>query len=192
MVRHSIALIGLVVGLISSSARATSVVPFTFDSLCETAEKIAHVTCISSESFEANDGIRTRIRFQVMEGVKGAAADEIELALPGGQVGDRRVSIAGMPSFKPGEETVIFLSGPDRAGSPWPVGLGQGCYPVTKDSASKPTVRLRRGATPIPVGAALKPVGMGVYEVELGAFLDKVRETVGVEADALEGEESAK
>ena len=109
-------------------AGATSVVQFSFDSLCETAEKIAHVTCVSSEVVEEEDGIRTRTRFKVVESVKGTFGDEIEIALPGGALGDRRVTIAGIPSFKAGEETVLFLSGPDRIGSPWPVGLGQGCW----------------------------------------------------------------
>lgn len=159
---------------------------FSFDSLCETAKKIAHVSCVSSEVVEEADGIRTKTVFRVVEAVKGAVGAEIEIALPGGKMGGRHVTIAGMPSFKAGEETVLFLSGPDRIGSPWPVGLGQGCYHVSSDATSGRSVHLQRGATPIPEGALFKPAESGIRRVDLKAFLDKVRETVGVEA--VEGE----
>ena len=163
----------------AAPAAPTSVVQFSFDALCETSVRIAHVTCVSTEPVETQDGVRTRTRFRVLEGLKGGSGEEIEIALPGGQLGDRRVAIAGMPSFRAGEETVLFLSGPDGAGSPWPVGLGQGCYPVIVDQASGRSVHLQRGATPIPDGALFKPTASGVYRVELRAFLDKVKETVG-------------
>jgi hypothetical protein len=167
--------------LAAAPATATSVVQFSFDSLCETSVRIVHVACVSSEPVEAEDGVRTRTRFRVLEGLKGDAGAEIEIALPGGKIGDRHVGIAGMPSFRAGEETVLFLSGPDGTGSPWPVGLGQGCYHVTVDETSGRSVHLRRGSTPIPDGALFKPIQSGDHRVGLRAFLDKVKETVGTD-----------
>ncbi|MBR85267.1 MAG: hypothetical protein CMM29_00500 [Rhodospirillaceae bacterium] len=174
------------------SAEATSVVKFSFDSLCETSKRIAHVTCISSEVVETEDGIRTRTRFRVMEGVKGSVGQQFEIALPGGHLGDRRVTVPGVPTFEAGEETVLFLSEPDGTGSRWPVGLGQGCYHVVADEAEGRSVRLQRGATPIPDGALFKPAGGGAYRVELKAFLDKVRETVGEEVVDRQSEDGVK
>ena len=115
-----------VLALISPAA-ATSVVRFSFESLCETSVRIVHVTCLESEPVLDEDGVRTRTRFRVMEWVKGEGPDEsgqkeIEIALPGGQIGDQRVTVLGMPVFVAGDETVLFLSGPDGTGSSWPVG----------------------------------------------------------------------
>ncbi len=162
-----------------SFVSATSVVQFSFDSLCETSAKIAHVKCVGSRSIVAKDGIRTETRFVVTEGIKGEIGREIVIALPGGQVGDSRVSVPGMPIFQEGDETVLFLSGPDGTGSPWPVGLGQGCYQVLTEESGDRSVRLQRGCTPIPEGALFKPASSQPYKVGLRTFIDKVRETAG-------------
>jgi hypothetical protein len=164
--------------VLSAAVSATSVVAFSFDSLCETSARIAHVKVLGSRSIEVEGGIRTETRFQVFEGIKGESGQEIVIALPGGQVGDKHMSVPGMPHFTEGEETVLFLSGPDGTGSPWPVGLGQGCYRVTSSSGDR-TVRLQSGVTPIPEGALFKPATSQPYQVDLKSFLLTVRERVG-------------
>ena len=169
--------------LVSAGLPATTVVQFSFDSLCETSAKVAHVTCIESEPVKTAEGIRMRTRFRVMEGVKGEVGEEIEILLPGGQLDGRRVYVAGIPSFTPGRETVLFLSGPDGIGSPWPVGLGQGCYRVTSSEKGR-RVHLQHGTTPIPDGALHKPASEGPYQVDLKAFLRTIRETTGVTASS--------
>lgn len=114
------------------SANATTVKAFEFDALCETAETIVHVRCLSKESLiqPGRDGIVTKYRFAVVEAVKGQADGELVLVLPGGSLNGQHMEIAGMPQFALGEETVLFLSEKDAYGSPWPVGLGQGCYGI--------------------------------------------------------------
>jgi hypothetical protein len=164
----------------SAAVSATSVVAFSFDSLCETSARIAHVKVLGSRSIEVDGGIRTETRFQVFEGIKGESGEEIVIALPGGRVGDKRTTVPGMPRFTEGEETILFLSGPDGMGSPWPVGLGQGCYRVTSTSGDR-TVRLQSGVTPIPEGTLYKRATSQPYQVGLKSFLQTVRERVGVE-----------
>lgn len=163
----------------TSAVDATTVVPFTFDGLCKASARIAHVTCVSAESYIAEDGIRTRTRFRVIEPVKGTFGEEIEIALPGGSVDGHRVTVAGMPSFRAGQETVLFLSGPDALGSPWPMGLGQGCYRVLRDDSDDRRVHLEHGVTPIPPGVLFKRAVSGPYSVDLKVFLDAVRESAG-------------
>ncbi len=165
----------------SVAVSATSVVAFSFDSLCETSARIAHVKVLGSRSIEVDSGIITETRFQVFEGIKGEPVQEIVIALPGGQVGDKRMTVPGMPNFTEGEETVLFLSGPDRMGSLWPVGLGQGCYRVTSTLGDR-TVRLQSGVTPIPEGALYKPATSQPYQVGLKSFMQTIRERVRVEA----------
>ncbi len=191
MAYRSIIRLFAVLALISSVA-ATSVIRFSFDSLCETSVRIAHVTCIESEPVLAEDGIRTRSLFRVIEGIKGGVHDEarsvhdedsrfpkeIEIMLPGGQIGDQRVTVPGMPVFGVGDEMVLFLSGPDAIGSAWPVGLGQGCYRVIANPSTGRSVHLQRGVTPIPTDALFKPSSSAPYQVDLKSFLDKVRDTI--------------
>ena len=169
-----------------AAVSATTVNQLSFDSLCETSAKIAHVKCVTSKSIMAEDGVRTETRFQIFEKIKGGFGQEIVIALPGGQVGDRRVTVPGMPAFRKGEETVLFLSGPDRTGSPWPVGLDQGCYRVLSKASGERAVYLQLGATPIPDGALFKPASSQPYRIDLRSFLDKIRDTVASSANAQE------
>ena len=74
---------------------ATTVERFGFDSLCDRAETIAHVQCVSRTSFK-DDGrgeIVTRHRFRVIVPVKGNPGDEIVLTLPGGTADGRRLLV---------------------------------------------------------------------------------------------------
>ena len=174
----------LMAGMVAlSPASATSVVRFSFDSLCENSVRIAHVICVETEPVITDDGVRTRTLFRVIEGVKGDVSREIEIALPGGQIGAKHVMVAGIPTFTAGRETVIFLTGPDGSGSPWPIGLGQGCYRVVTDETEGRSVHFQRGMTPIPEGVLFKPTSAGVHRVDLRSFLDKVRETVALPSE---------
>ena len=169
-----------------AAVSATTVDQLSFDSLCETSAKIAHVKCVASKSIIAEDGVRTETRFQIFEKIKGELGKEIVIALPGGQVGDLRVTVPGMPAFREGEETVLFLSGPDGTGSPWPVGLDQGCYKVLSEASGEWAVHLQLGATPIPDGPLFKPASSQPYRIDLRSFLDKIRETVASSPNAQE------
>jgi hypothetical protein len=98
-------------------------------------------------------------------------------------------SIAGMPTFKKGEETVIFLHGNSKLGLTSPVGLYQGRLEVRGGSGTK-TVRgpfdeqgLFKGAKRGWVKAAmLGRTGIqaqgqataGTNQVDLNTFLDAV------------------
>lgn len=141
------------------NGQATTVKKFAFDGLCETAKTIVHVRCTKKESLKLSDrgGIFTKYNFDVIEVVKGNAEGTLVLLLPGGQLEGIRTEIAGMPQFLAGQETVLFLSEEDAQGSPWPVGLGQGCYGVSvgadgnrqvmmgSQNPTDPTVRSKPG-----------------------------------------------
>ena len=46
---------------------------------------------------------------------------------------------------------VIFLAGQDDTGHPWPVGMGQGIYPVFRDAAGLAKVAVQPGVNPSPL-----------------------------------------
>ncbi len=166
-------------------AGATSVVRFGFDSLCVRAETIAHVRCVESQSFRDDDrgGIFTRTRLEVLAPVKGEPGHEVVLTLPGGSVDGQRVAVLGIPRFVPGQETVVFLSGPDDSGSPWPIGLAQGCYSVQEEKGKERHVLLQAGTNPFPNGPLFKPTSSRILRVTLQDFLDQIRQVLPAPSD---------
>lgn len=158
---------------LSNTTHATSVVRLDFDSLCVNSERIVRARCVSSDGVVSDDrtGVRTETHFEVLETVKGPDTATLLLSLPGGRVGDRWVTVLGIPTFEAGAEVVLFLSKPDAKGSPWPMGLSQGCYSVSKNRY----VLLQRGATPLPDAPAFKPTDSASVTVPVSAFLDEVR-----------------
>lgn len=174
--------------LLAPRTEATTVMRFGFDSLCERAETIAHVQCVSRASFmdDVRAEIVTRHRFRVIAPVKGSPGDEIVLTLPGGTAEGQRLHIPGIPEFGVDEEAVLFLTGPDRHGSPWPLGLGQGCYRVLEAQDGHARVRLQPGATPLPSGALFKPAlnrPSRPFNVPLQLFLHQIRMTIPEPSD---------
>ena len=161
-------------------AWATSVKTFVFEEMCETAQTIVYVKCLTRENavFADREGIFTQTRFRVMEVVKGQADSEMVLTLPGGEWDGQRMRVPGMPQFLAGQETVLFLSKRDGFGSPWPVGLGQGCYAVQVDEGGDRQVMLRH--VPLPPGVRSKPAQAQTSHMELGDFLTAVREVLNL------------
>ncbi len=161
-------------------AWATTVKTFVFEEMCETAQTIVYVKCLTRENaiFADREGIFTQTRFKIMEVVKGRADTEVVLTLPGGEWDGQRMRVPGMPQFVVGQETVLFLSKRDNFGSPWPMGLGQGCYAVQVDEGGNRQVRLRH--VPLPPGVRSKPAQARTSHMELGDFLTAVREVLNL------------
>ena len=161
---------------------ATTVKPFVFDEICQTARTIAHVRCVEANGvvLPGRDGVFTRYRFDVLSVIKGSASEHLVLVLPGGAVVGQRTEVPGMPRFTEGAETVLFLTGPDDYGSPWPVGLGQGCYGVESSEEGERQVHFHTGAAPVPPGVRAKPVAR--VRMPLPDFLSAVRSILQEEA----------
>ena len=161
---------------------ATTVKTFVFEEICETAQTIVYVKCLGRENavFAGRKGIYTQTRFRVMEVVKGRADTEMVLTLPGGEWEGQRMRVPGMPQFVAGQETVLFLSKRDDFGSPWPMGLGQGCYGVQVGEDGKRLVRFKQGHTPLPPSVRSKPAQARTSHMELRDFLTAVREVLNV------------
>ena len=176
-------LVGVLFATCSSVCGATTVVRFEFDSLCSQAETIVLARCVDKSSLLDGDRIVTRTRFEVLELVKGTAEPQLVLTLPGGKVEGDRLHIPGIPQFEPGDQLVLFLSKPDARGSPWPMGLGQGCYRAIEEDHQESTILLQRGITPLPDGALSKAVTGKPFKVPLRQFLSQVRRSLAQPTD---------
>lgn len=72
--------------------------------------------------------------FSVTKKIKGEMGDTVVIRQFGGKVkGGFPLMLSGMPSYKVGEEVILFLHGESRYGLSSPVGLLQGKFLVTKD-----------------------------------------------------------
>jgi hypothetical protein len=163
------------------SSDATTVKSFAFNGLCESARTIAHVRCLDRQSqpIPGRDGIFTQYRFGVIEVVKGSAEEEIVMVLPGGELAGRHTEVPGMPQFVPGQETVLFLSQKDAFGSPWPIGLGQGCYFVSVGEEGIRKVMFDQYNT---IDPATRSKPSMPTKIALPSFLSTIREILKIES----------
>jgi len=74
----------------------------------------------------------TRATFRVQQAIKGDLGPTIEVKFLGGQN-----KLAGIPTFRKGEEVVLFLYGTSALGFSSPVGLGQGKFTVVTDKRGR-------------------------------------------------------
>ena len=84
------------------------------------------------ESGEGRRRVETVVTIAVAETLKGAQAKYVSFKVPGGNMGRYRSVMIGAPSFREGEEVILFLGG-QAPSLPYLLGLGQGVYRVQRD-----------------------------------------------------------
>lgn len=119
---------------------ATTVQRFDLAALTTSTERIVVGVCSQAKPHWVRGQLYTRYVFSVSQAIKGPALSQLELHLPGGQVQDAVTRIVGMPVFAPGDEAVLFLTGANALGHPWPVGLAQGHFAIKRGPANRPRV----------------------------------------------------
>jgi hypothetical protein len=163
--------------LTASYAAATTVQKMSLRDLAKNSDAIV-LARVEDEAarYDANKEIYTYITVRVLDPVKGPNKDElITIRQLGGTVDNIASIVPGMPTFKKGEEVVLFLTGKDGAGYPWVMGLQQGKYTVTADEKGEKHVRNEID------GLVLVSPGGKATEAEAGkaqplqAFLDGLR-----------------
>lgn len=127
----------------ASTAGATTVQKLSLQELAKKSDAIA-VAIVEDETarYDVNKEIYTYITLRVLDPVKGAQKDQtLTIRQIGGTVGNIASVVSGMPTFKKGEEVVVFLSQKDAAGYPWVMGLQQGKYSISLDDKGQKRVR---------------------------------------------------
>jgi hypothetical protein len=143
-VRRPIVLALAALALLSASyAAATTVQKMSLRDLAKKSDAIV-LARVEDETarYDANKEIYTYITLRVLDPVKGPKKDElVTIRQIGGTVDNIASIVPGTPTFKKGEEVVVFLTGRDGAGYPWVMGLQQGKYSVTADEKGEKHVR---------------------------------------------------
>lgn len=165
----------------ASALSGTTVWRYDLESLSLQAERILVGRCTASATEVAGGRLITRVAFAVDEVVKGIETEEVVLRLPGGQANGRRLIVAGMPTFAPGEEVVLFLTEEDPSYGAWPLGLAQGKFRVERGPSKQAQVFQDLSGISFPgVGVAKKTAHQGlVADSSLDGFLRQIGSILG-------------
>ncbi len=112
-------------------ARALTVVPATFEELVRESVAVVHGRVREVRGHWTSDRrtIESTVTLDVYAAFKGADTSTATFVVPGGEAGGRILVMPGAPTFRAGDEVVVFLRG--RAPTmPQPVGLSLGVYRV--------------------------------------------------------------
>jgi hypothetical protein len=162
----------------ASTAGATTVQKLSLQELAKRSDAIAvAVVEDATARYDANKEIYTYITLRVLDPVKGAHKDEtLTIRQIGGTVGSIASVVSGMPTFKKGEEVVVFLSQKDPAGYPWVMGLQQGKYSVSLDDKGQKRVRNELGDLKLmSLDGSVSDGAKVSSDMPLQAFLDGIR-----------------
>lgn len=112
MTRRSVFIL-LLASFFSVPATATTVIKLSLEKMALSSDVIAHGSVTRVEVVAVNGNqrhLRTDVTIQVRDMIKGdRGTKELTLKLIGGTRGKWAMRIPGMPSFKQGEEVVLFL-----------------------------------------------------------------------------------
>lgn len=139
---------------------ALTVVPATFEELVRESVAVVHgrVRDVRASWTFDRRRIQSAVTVEVMTSLKGADLETMTFVVPGGEAGGRILLVPGAPTFRAGDEVVLFLAG--RAPSlPQPVGLSLGVYRVTRQGGAPlvmPSPIHEAAAGPVRRGAAMR------------------------------------
>jgi hypothetical protein len=142
-----------------AKAEAAMVMPFTVEQMAQRAEKIFVGTCTKVEHTVNAQGMPViEVSFSVSEALKGEVGDTVtfrqidptprqQTDLVSGQGSHLRVrslwsaaALAGVPTYAPGEEMMLFLAKEGQLGLTAPMGLWQGKMAVTTTATGEKRV----------------------------------------------------
>jgi hypothetical protein len=105
-----IAAAGFFVCAFTALSRGTTLARMDLRELALSAELVVRARCTGTAVRAERGAIWTFAKFEVIETLKGSAqSEQIEVRLPGGQLGHVRESVEGVPKFSAGEEVVLCL-----------------------------------------------------------------------------------
>ncbi|HYQ88132.1 MAG TPA: hypothetical protein VEU09_00725 [Candidatus Binatia bacterium] len=168
----------------AQAAFATSVLKLSLQELTKKSDSIvmARVDDAVASWDAGHKEIYTYITLSVLQGVKGnKGATTITLRQLGGTVGNIASVVPGMPSFRKGEEVVVFLTQKDAAGYPWVMGLEQGKYSVSTAKNGVKMVRNDLAGTDLLTRVGKHEEPTTAPDMPLNAFIDGLKTTLNVD-----------
>ena len=168
----------------AQAAFATSVLKFSLQELTKKSDSIvmARVDDAVSSWDAAHKEIYTFYTLSVLQSVKGNKGTRtITLRQLGGTVDNIASVVPGMPSFKKGEEVILFLTPKDAAGYPWVMGLQQGKYSIVTGKDGVKMVRNDLAGTEFFTKTGGHVEATTAPDMPLNAFLDGIKTSLNVD-----------
>jgi hypothetical protein len=146
------------------------------------AVALGRVVALEARWLEDRSGIETLVTLEVETYAKGNLGRAVTLRVPGGQMGPYRSLMLGSPTFREGEDVVVFLGGTGPS-IPHLVGLAQGVYRVRTEAATgeryvTPEIVRMPGAEPVQAARVVRG-DPSRRPSPLTSFLDEVRGLAG-------------
>lgn len=144
--KRAFSLLLLVAGL--QTARATTVIPPSFDQLVGQAEFIFQGSVTDVRSQWVGEGAQRQIvsyvTFKVEDSLKGNPGESYVMRMYGGTVGEDSMGISDAPTFKVGDRDVLFVENNGTQVIPL-VGLMYGRFHVERDQSGQEVVTRNEG-----------------------------------------------
>ena len=122
--------------LMAGVARSTTVIPPTFEALVSSAGTIfvGEVTDVRAAWIDTRQGraIKTYVTFRVEDVWKGRIGAVTQLEFLGGTIGETTMEVVGMPTFREGQRSVLYVSSDAQSASPL-VGFWHGRMRIERD-----------------------------------------------------------
>jgi len=130
--------LALLLGLLVQSWGYSPGKIYSLDALVAAADRIVLVQHLDSTPMFLGKRIVTLQRFVVIETLKGAHATTLEFHQAGGRLAGMDETIPGLPTYAPGELSLLFLKNPKGPGrTSGPLGGLQGKFEAARDSQNR-------------------------------------------------------
>jgi hypothetical protein len=156
-----------------AAARATTVIPPTFDELVNKADAIFEGTVSAMHSEWMGQGsdrhIVTYVTFKIADPIKGALGAETTLRMFGGTIDGQTIEVADAPRFKVGDRDILFVEHNGSQFIPL-VGIMHGRFHVQLDESGLNEVIAKDNGAPL---AQLTKLGQDESAAAAGKALSK-------------------
>ena len=151
---------------------AATLEQMSLDDIIREATAVVRGRAGEAHSVRSGALIFTVTRFEVTEQWKGRQESQIEIWLPGGQVGSLSQTFGGVPRLPAGQDFVAFLwTGP--SGRTQIIGLSQGLFSVEKRGSGEVAIR-KASADLMLEPDSFRPVQSAAIELPLGELKAQV------------------
>jgi len=147
----AVLLLPLIALLAPAAAHATMLEKMSVEQLAQRAALVVEGTVLSTSVDRTGGEVRTDVRLQVRETLKGEPGDVAEFSVPGGTLPDGTVvRVDAMPTFQAGDECYVFV---DVRG--WVIAGFQGKISVV--AGTRWTSSMKRAVISARIKKALRP-----------------------------------
>jgi hypothetical protein len=162
------------------AAQGTTLQKLSLDDMILKSTAIVHCTVQPTNTAARGSIIYTHYTVRSLEVWKGSVYGPIDLAVPGGSANGVRETYAGAPGLAVGSDYVLFLW-TSKTGLTQVIGLSQGLFTVTTNSAGVPMVSRTASSEPM-LDGSLQPVTDSDFQMSLDQLRSRVQSTLAAQA----------